>query len=464
MLTRLEVDGFKNLLGFSAEFGPFTCIAGANAVGKSNLFDAIEFLSLLASHRLNEAASKIRAVSGSAGTGRDLLWTNGKERAQKMSFAVEMIADGIVFDETLNHPVGPSGRHLRYELELGYENGQVSATPRLVLLRERLVVLGDPARIRFPHHPSFVSTQELDCEPGRVVFDTATGEGFKPERDADVKRASRTILSVPDATENRHTTLAARDELVSWRIYSLEPGAIAQPDDFGHVSGLSPEGRHLPATLRSLDGHVEYDDDQNRVRISLRGRGDPYRELAIRLSAITPIQAIEVDVDEARGTRSVWVTLRSGERVPARALSAGTLRFLALAVLGLSRAGLSCIEEPENGIHPMQIGELADLLVELASDLNQTFVTEPDRDGTPPLRQAILNTHSPPLVAWTYERRPADILIATTALVRHPHGAPANTLRLHPLIDTWRCSEEERGIGKLMLAPYLDPTVTEREP
>ena len=48
MLTRLEVDGFKNLLGFDAYFGPYTCIAGPNAVGKSNIFDAIEFLSLLA--------------------------------------------------------------------------------------------------------------------------------------------------------------------------------------------------------------------------------------------------------------------------------------------------------------------------------------------------------------------------------------------------------------------------------
>lgn len=28
MLTRLEVDGFENLLGFHAQFGPFTCIAG----------------------------------------------------------------------------------------------------------------------------------------------------------------------------------------------------------------------------------------------------------------------------------------------------------------------------------------------------------------------------------------------------------------------------------------------------
>ena len=43
MLTRLKVDGFKNLVGVDVRFGPFTCIAGANGIGKSNLFDAIHF-------------------------------------------------------------------------------------------------------------------------------------------------------------------------------------------------------------------------------------------------------------------------------------------------------------------------------------------------------------------------------------------------------------------------------------
>lgn len=28
MLTRLEVDDFKNLVNFSLDFGPYTCIAG----------------------------------------------------------------------------------------------------------------------------------------------------------------------------------------------------------------------------------------------------------------------------------------------------------------------------------------------------------------------------------------------------------------------------------------------------
>jgi AAA15 family ATPase/GTPase len=50
MLTRLKIDGFKNLLGVDVRFGPFTCIAGPNGVGKSNLFDAIQFLAALADH------------------------------------------------------------------------------------------------------------------------------------------------------------------------------------------------------------------------------------------------------------------------------------------------------------------------------------------------------------------------------------------------------------------------------
>lgn len=36
MLTRLKVSGFKNLVDADIRFGPFTCIAGANGVGKSS--------------------------------------------------------------------------------------------------------------------------------------------------------------------------------------------------------------------------------------------------------------------------------------------------------------------------------------------------------------------------------------------------------------------------------------------
>jgi AAA15 family ATPase/GTPase len=64
MLTRLKVNGFKNLVEVDVRFGPFTCVAGANGVGKSNLFDAITFLSALADKSLVDAAASVRAEKG----------------------------------------------------------------------------------------------------------------------------------------------------------------------------------------------------------------------------------------------------------------------------------------------------------------------------------------------------------------------------------------------------------------
>lgn len=60
MLTRLRVRGFKNLLDADLRFGPLTCIAGGNGAGKSNVFDAIRFLSELADKPFVEACREIR--------------------------------------------------------------------------------------------------------------------------------------------------------------------------------------------------------------------------------------------------------------------------------------------------------------------------------------------------------------------------------------------------------------------
>ncbi len=60
MLTRLVAKGFKNLVDVDLYFGPLTCIAGPNGVGKSNLFDAIMFLQALADRPLLEAAVSVR--------------------------------------------------------------------------------------------------------------------------------------------------------------------------------------------------------------------------------------------------------------------------------------------------------------------------------------------------------------------------------------------------------------------
>lgn len=72
MLTRLRVSGFKSLVGVDVRFGPFTCIAGANGVGRSNLFDAVRFLSALADTPIIEAALRVRDEAGRSANVRSL--------------------------------------------------------------------------------------------------------------------------------------------------------------------------------------------------------------------------------------------------------------------------------------------------------------------------------------------------------------------------------------------------------
>jgi hypothetical protein len=85
MLTRLKVSGFKNLVDVDVRFGPFTCIAGANATGKSNLFDAIQFLSHLASDTLLNAALSVRSEGGRTTDVRNLFLRAGGAHTQEKS-------------------------------------------------------------------------------------------------------------------------------------------------------------------------------------------------------------------------------------------------------------------------------------------------------------------------------------------------------------------------------------------
>src|SRR5208283_2434935 len=92
MLTRLKVSGFKNLVDVDVHFGPFTCIAGPNGVGKSNLFDAILFLSSLTSDRtLTEAALSVRDDKQQTGDVRSIFHCTGEDYDNEVRFEAEMI-------------------------------------------------------------------------------------------------------------------------------------------------------------------------------------------------------------------------------------------------------------------------------------------------------------------------------------------------------------------------------------
>jgi AAA15 family ATPase/GTPase len=51
MINRIRIKGYKSLRDVVVHLSPFTIIVGPNAVGKSNLFDALVLLSRMVSFR-----------------------------------------------------------------------------------------------------------------------------------------------------------------------------------------------------------------------------------------------------------------------------------------------------------------------------------------------------------------------------------------------------------------------------
>src|SRR5438132_584612 len=99
VLIRLRVRGFKNLMNVDVPFGPFTCIAGPNGVGKSNLFDAIHFLHLLTKNQVVEAVQQIRDTRGRSADPSALFTAFGSFREPEIRFTADLIVDRHVQDD-----------------------------------------------------------------------------------------------------------------------------------------------------------------------------------------------------------------------------------------------------------------------------------------------------------------------------------------------------------------------------
>lgn len=443
MLTRLQVHGFKNLLDVDVEFGPFTCIAGRNGIGKSNLFDAIEFLSRLADGTFVDAVRGVRVSHGSGGTDpRDLFRDGYGADEHEMRFAVEMVVPEHVVDE-LGVTDKATTTFLRYEIALGYEPAERGVGGgRMVLLHEELTHIKKseaPRRLRFPHsagkfraevlkgHRSggeFISTAEHSG--GTVVNLHGDGGSRGRPQPRAAARAGRTFLSSITTTEYP-TILAAQQEMKRWRRLALEPSALRAPDSLDSPTSLGGDGSHLASTLYRI-AHTDTDGTGPDPRMVLT-------RVANRLSDLigTGVREIEVELDPVREAFTVFLLNGDGVKLPARALSEGTLRFLALCVLkeDTNASGVLCMEEPENGIHPAQLPAILDLLRDLAMDTTLA----PDQDN--PFRQVIINTHSPGLVMLSHED---DLLLAEERQLGKEkptrHG-----LVLRPFQGSWRTKD-----------------------
>ena len=235
----------------------------------------------------------------------------------------------------------------------------------------------------------------------------------------------------------------------SWRFLQLEPSTLRESDDFQAPNSLGSNGSHLAATLYYLASGGR---KQHSGGVPNMTAEQVFGQIAISLSdLINDVREVWVDADEKRELLTLMVKGWDGTPHPARALSDGTLRFLALAVLELDpRAqGLLCLEEPENGIHPDRIPAMLRLLQAIPTDVNDEVGVEN------PLRQVIVNTHSPAVVAQV----PDDSLLVAELNETMKDGKRFKGVGFNCLPGTWRERAGIPTVSRGRLLAYLSPVL-----
>ncbi len=396
MITYLKINGFKSFHNFEMEFTPFTVIAGANASGKSNLFDALTLIS-----RLAETDNLKRAFSEQRGEFIELFTQYGDDNyASEMEFVVEMLVNKNVKDAWGNEAKLKYTR-LRYELSIKRITNS-SGIQDLAVSKENLSKLNHQEDVWvtgiIPKKtlefwrpkvgtgkrgiPYIETVNENSLDIIQVPQDGTTGN----KRRFPLSNATRTVLSSFDTIDFPHV-LAAKEEMKSWKFLQLNPDDLRKATSKNNGEDtISVSGKNLAAALFRIKQTDKYS----------------LKDISRKLNDFLP-NFVEVDVIDDNENKQYLIKLKDVDKkeFSSRVLSEGTLRILALCILEFDEkhTGLLCFEEPENGIHPFRIKAMTELLKDLSADFNEVGI---------PLRQVIVNTHSPVLVGnmlkWKYDK------------------------------------------------------------
>lgn len=464
MITYIKINGFKSFHNFEMEFTPLTVIAGVNASGKSNLFDALQLLASLAETDLKTAFRQQR------GDPKELFTQYGEDEfVSEMEFIVEMLVNGKVRDNW-GEEAKLEYTRLRYQLKIKRVVDEINIED-LLIDYEALTSLNDtkddwikkyiPENVVENWRPKIVEPVQLFLFPddvrdrdGKVFIATINELGISNihekggnQKTFALKNLLQTALSRINSTDYPHI-FAAKEEMRSWKLLQLNPEDLRQPtrkNSFDEDK-ITSSGKNLAAALY----RIKQDDEYKLIEIS--------RTLNNILPNVT-----EVNVYDDKANRQFIIKIKGDDGIEfsSRVLSEGTLRLLALSVLlyDNKHTGLLCFEEPENGVHPCRIKDIAKLLKDLTVDFENPEML---------LRQVIVNTHSSVLVGelieWQKDKNVSIWLSQLNSLITDIEGKRTK-LRITKILPVAKekktnqilsFSEQERKLTLTKVIEYLE--------
>jgi predicted ATPase len=339
IVREIHAAHYRSLRSIRFPTGRLTVFVGANGVGKTNLYRALQLLQASAAGTL---ARELAAEGGMESAS----WAGTRRVGEPARIALsagfgELALEGVVYS---------------YEVEIGVPPpGGPGAFPLEPDLKQEALLF---------HHRGRAS--KLLERRGRAV--TA--------RDADGKRvelsrellASETALGSFDEPQRFPEVHAIKQLMLDWRFYhdlrTDKDSALRRPCLAVATPTMASDGSNLAAVLATLV-HIRYDTvDLDRA-----------------IEDAFPGARLEVPMPGREASFGMVFPDHPKRVFEAQELSDGTLRYLALAgaLLSLRLPSFIALNEPESSLHPDLLEPLARLIARAAERTQVWLVTHSER-------------------------------------------------------------------------------------
>ena len=374
MIEEIELDGYKLLNDFKADFNPLTVIIGANATGKSSLIECLQLICLCCVVPLDNVfaqSSGLQYVLTADGQTSELKWKLTllkPDYNQLGSYGSGPLVYEAILQSDIQGRVRPQYELLRNRDPQGNHEHPIKfleATPRRRQLYDKV-------------QRQLISFDDVDGaqtssvkEPDAFDFSGSTEAPQPAPQSSQAPMPERALLLSHMRFFNAYPVpYAARYLLSSMAFYpgfdvTRSSALRTRAAEIKPITILSANGDNLGGVLHEILTRYEYKGAAEDLRDFLRVAYPAFEDINCETTYGAPPQVL-ARLREKGASRSteLWE------------LSDGMLRFLCLATALLNPVPppLIAIDEPELGLHPGLLPIVADM-IKSASERTQVLVT-----------------------------------------------------------------------------------------
>lgn len=338
-LTDIHIAGYRSVRSIHFPVRQLSVLVGANGVGKTNLYRALELVQSAATGTL------ARDIAREGGLG-SVFWAGERKANEQarliLSVSLEDIGSGSTkYALELGFP--PS-----YEVEIGFRTPTAAAFPLEAQIKTETLSVPGARRPVVLMERKGASVWARDAEGRRVLAD-------------ENLLASETALS---SLRGYPEIDAVRETLAAWRFFHgfrTDAGSpIRQPGLAVTAPLLSSDGANLAAVFATLR-HIRQDT----------------ADLDTAIDDAFPGARLDVPMPLENASFSLTFPDMPKRAFGAAEVSDGTLQFLALmgALLSYRLPPLIALNEPETSLHPELLPALARVIAKAAQRTQIWVVT-----------------------------------------------------------------------------------------